>query len=188
MKSLYGNFRQVSFSDVFTSYEVFTQEKENCQIPIDIEESQLKTIYYLLYSRYANSTIASSDTNRFKYDFFSIIFSYGPTWSKKLLLQQQIRNLTEDELIKGGSAIYNTALNPSTAPSTQTLDELNYINSQNTTKYKKSKAEALTLQYSLLEDNITEEFLNKFKRLFLTVVMPEKPLWYETVQNNSEEE
>ena len=188
MESLYGNFRQVTFSDVFSSYEQFNAEKEACEIPIDIENAQMMTLYYLLYSRYANSTIASSDTNRFKYDLFSIIFSYGPTWSKKLLLQQQIRNLTEDELLKGGSAIYNTALNPSTAPSTQSTEELNYINSQNTTKYKKSKAEALTLQYSLLEDTVTEEFLNKFKRLFLTVVAPEKPLWYETIDNDNLEE
>jgi hypothetical protein len=73
---------------------------------------------------------------------FSVIFQYGPTWQKRLDIQAKIRGLTDSDILIGSKAIYNTALNPSTAPSTGSLEELTYINSQNTTNYKKSKLEA----------------------------------------------
>lgn len=105
-------------------------------------DDDVTLLYYLLYARYGNNPIANRDVNQFKYKAFSIIFQYGPTWEKRLDIQKKLRELTAEELATGSKAIYNTALNPSTAPSTQATDELNYINQQNTTNYKKSKMDA----------------------------------------------
>lgn len=96
----------------------------------------------MLYARYGNNPIANRDTHQFKFKIFSIIYQYGPTWEKRLAIQEDLRGLSGDDLLKGTKAIYNSALNPSTAPSTGSLDELTYINSQNTTNYKKSKMDA----------------------------------------------
>ena len=104
--------------------------------------NNVSTIFYLLYAKYGNNPIANRDVNQFKYKVFSIIFQYGPTWEKRLDIQTKLRELTADELATGSRAIYNTALNPSTAPSTSSLEELTYINQQNTTNYKKSKMDA----------------------------------------------
>ena len=104
--------------------------------------NNVSTIFYLLYARYGNNPIANRDVNQFKYKVFSIIFQYGPTWEKRLDIQEKLRKLSADELATGSKAIHNSAFNPSTAPSTQATDELNYINSQNTTNYKKSKMDA----------------------------------------------
>ena len=78
----------------------------------------------------------------------------------------------------GGKAIYNQALNPSAEPGTGTLEELGYINAQNTTNYKKSKLEAYSILTDLLKTDVTENFLTKFKICFKTFVMPEKVLVY----------
>lgn len=111
---------------------------------------------------------------------------YGPSWQKRLEIQQKLIDLSDDEIVKGTTAIYNSALNPGQTPSTQTLEELNYINSQNTTKYKKSKIEGYATLYSLIETDVTEEFIGKFKKLFITVVEPDYPLWYKTVLEGDE--
>ena len=105
---------------------------------------------------------------------------YGPAWQKRLEIQGKLLALTDDELVKGTTAIHNSALNPSTSPSTQSLEELQYINAQNTTKFKKSKLEGYSSLYAIIETDVTEKFIDKFKKLFITVVAPEKPLWYET--------
>ena len=42
-------------------------------------------------------------------------------------------NLSEEDIRLGSKAIYNQALNPQTEPSTKSLEELTYINQQNTT-------------------------------------------------------
>lgn len=178
--SLYGNFRTRTFADVYTSFEDFKEDYDSCGIPTTLSDDNLTTLYYLLYARYGNSNIASSDETQFKYKVFSTIFMYGPAWQKRLDIQQKLVNLSDDEIVKGTTAIHNSALNPSQAPSTQSLEELNYINSQNTTKYKKSQIEGYATLYALIETDVTEEFIGKFKKLFITIVEPDYPLWYES--------
>lgn len=178
--SLYGNYRQVKFTDVWKDVNSFLTEYQNNGIKTTISQQSAQTLYYLLYSRFGNSTIASSDTNRFKYDVWGTIFSYGPTWEKRLEIQEKLRGLSDDELFTGATQIFNHAYNPGTAPSTSTLDELTAINEQNTNKNKKDKLNAYAMLMSLLEIDVTQQFLDKFKKLFLTVVQPELPLWYTT--------
>lgn len=178
--SLYGNYRQVKFTDVWENVNSFITDYRNNGIKTTISQQSAQTLYYLLYSRFGNSTIASSDTNRFKYDVWGTIFSYGPTWEKRLEIQEKLRGLSDDELFTGATQIFNHAYNPGTAPSTNTLDELTAINEQNTNKNKKDKLNAYAMLMSLLEIDVTQQFLDKFKKLFLTVVQPELPLWYAT--------
>lgn len=177
---LYGNYRNRKFTDIWPDFEGFKADYENNGIPALLSDAAIPTLYYLLYARYGNSTIASSDENQFKYKVFSTIYMYGPTWEKRLEIQKEVRELNLDEIMDGGKAIYNTALNPNQAPSTDTLEELKYISQQNTTKYKKSKVDAYSIIIGLLETDVTEEFIGQFKKLFLIVVTPELPLWYKT--------
>lgn len=178
--SLYGNYRQVKFTDVFGSADAFLQEYKSSGIPATIEDEEANTLYYLLYARYGNSVIASSDTNQFKYKLWSIIYSSGPAWVKRMELQETFRNFTEDELVSGATTIYNHAYNPSTAPSTGTTEELNYINEQTAQKAKRGKLDAYAYLWDLISTDVTTEFINKFATLFLKVVEPELPLWYVT--------
>lgn len=180
-KSLYGKYyRQVTFTDVWEDVNSFINDYNSNGIETTISRQTATTLYYLLYSRYGNSVIASSDTNRFKYDVFATIFSYGPTWEKRLELQEKLRDISDDDLFTGATQIYNHAYNPGTSPSTSTLDELPAINEQNTSKHRKDKLSAYAMLISLLETDVTESFLNKFRKLFLIIVQPELPLWYST--------
>ena len=175
--SLYGNFRTRTFSQIYNNVEAFKEDYNNNGIPTTISDESVTTLYYLLYARFGNSSIASSDETQFKYKVFSIIFSYAPSWEKRLEIQKALRNLKEEDILKGSTAIYNSAMNPSTVPSTEELD---YINSQNTTKYKKSKMDAYASLYGLIETDVTERLLSEFKKLFIKVVEPNIPLWYVT--------
>lgn len=178
--SLYGSYRQVTFTDVWGDAQSFLSEYKSNGIQTTISEQSATTLYYLLYSRYGNSTVASSDTNRFKYDVWGTIFSYGPTWEKRLEIQEKLRNLTDDDLFTGATLIFNHSYNPGTVPATSYLDELPAINEQNTNKHKKAKMDGYAMLISLLETDVTQQFLDKFKKLFLIVVQPEKSLWYAT--------
>lgn len=185
---LYGNYRNKKFTDIWGTAEVFLSDYNNNGITVTISQASVSLLYYLLYARYGNSTIASSDENQFKYKVFSTIFMYGPTWEKRLEIQQGIRELTLEEIQKGGKAIYNTALNPNQAPTTTALEELKYISHQNTSNFVKSKVDAYAIIINLLETDVTEEFLLQFKKLFLTVVSPELPLWYVTDEQGGDED
>ena len=152
--------------------------------PIVYTNDLIETLYYLLYAKYGNSSIASSDPNQFKYKVFMTIFEYAPAWRGRLKIQEKLFNLDPDseDVQKGTINFYNHALNPDTAPTTDSFEVLEGINSQNTNMYKRGKLEGYSLLNDLINTDVTEEFLGKFKKLFLKVVMPQEPLWYGSVE------
>lgn len=95
-----------------------------------------------------------------------------------------------------GSTINNHAYNPGTAPTTQTTSELDYVDQQNVAKANntnttsqedsrthaqtitKSKMDAYSQLWELLDNDVTSEFLDKFRKLFKQFVAYEKPLLY----------
>lgn len=175
LKPLYNT---VTFTDVYNNVDTFLEDMGNGGIPIEVKVENLTTLFYLLYAKYGNNPIANNDINQWKYKLLSVIFQYGPTWQRKLEIQKTLRNLDESELTTGGKAIYNNAANPDSAPSTSTLEELTYINSQSTSNFKKGKMDAYANLWALLDTNLTKEFIDKFKPLFKTFVKPENPLLY----------
>lgn len=187
--SPYGNFRGPTFAEMFyddskkkDSVDVFKTAINNCKIPQMLEEKSLETLFYLLYGRYGNSHIATTDLNQFIYKVASTIFMYGPTWEKRLKIQADLRALNDADLLKGSQAIYNTANAPGTSLASSTNEEgkVDYISGQNTTDYRKSKMEAYAALTSLLETDVTKEFIDRFANLFIKIVEPYSPLWYVT--------
>ena len=177
--SLYGNYRTRIFSDIFVSAEKFKEEWLATPFAASIEEMNMDLIFFLLYARYGNSNIASSDENQFRYKLFSLVFQFGPTWQKELEVQKSIRALDITALQRGNTNIINNANNPSGIPSTDTREALPYINAQNVSMTERSIADGYALLLSLLKDDVTENFITRFRNLFLTIVAPERPLWYE---------
>lgn len=174
-----------TFVEIFDDYGTFKYHYINSGIPQTIgcddstSTSNLQTLYYLLYAKFGNSPIANMDENQFIYKVLSTIFMYGPAWEKRLDIQDKLRALDLENLREGTLAIYNSALNPENAPSTTTKTELDYINSQNTTRYIKSKTDAYATLWSLITTDVTADFLEKFRPLFQIVVRPSRIYLYE---------
>ena len=190
------------FTDVWDSVSSFKDDYEDVALYTEptvvdgvtvkagtkLSNASITILFGLLYSKYGNNPIANRDVNQFKFKVFGIMFQYGPSWEKRLEIQEKLRALSDEEIAKGSKAIYNTALNPSSQPSTQSLEELQYINSQNTTNFKKSKMDAYTQLWGLIDTDVTGEFINRFKVCFKQFVRPEKPLLYVTDNDETEEE
>lgn len=189
LNSVYGNYRTRKFTDVYDTANTFINDfktsplgfKEvNSETVYTLDDNSLELIYYLLYGRYGNSHVASSDENMFKYKLYGLVYAYGPTFIKKQEIQEKLRGLDLATLKTGSKIIYNQAANPGTAPSTGDLTELQYINNQNTSNQQKGTAQAYIDLYAVLRDDLVKYFLDKFKVLFLVVVEPQEPLWYVT--------
>lgn len=182
----YGTYRYRTFIEIFKDVDDFIELYNESKLPKVLPVSQseigadITTIYYMLFARYANSPIASASEEQFVTRLFLTIFQYAPTWAKRLELQNKLRNLTEDELLKGGKAFYNHANNPSTAPVNDSTEALPKIDDQNVTSYLKSKMEGYSILASLLETDVTREFLDQFSVLFNQLVMPDYPICYDT--------
>lgn len=190
--SYYGSFRTRTFAQIFPSFENFKSEytSSNLAIPFtpdyDTNDKNaeggltLAQFYYMMYAHYGNSHIAYTDEHQFKYYMYTLMYQYGPTVIRKREIRYKLFNLSFDELVSGGKAIYNHAFNPNTAPSTSTIEELLTINDQNTTNYKKGMVNGLTEFLNIISDDPVDKFIHRFRQLFIKVLAPDYPLLYET--------
>ena len=171
--------RTRKFREIWNSADLFYSDYTSFGIPTTISETNCKTLFYLLYAKYGNSHFANKDEVQGKLKVFSTIFKYGPAWEKRLEIQKSLQALDLADLREGTKQILNHAENPNTAPSTSALDELEYIDEQKAVNYKKSKVDAYASLWNMLATDVTEEFLNKFNKIFMFVVDEEDYYLYE---------
>lgn len=180
LNTIYGvELYNESFADIWDTATKFLTDYKASGLYLannKISDDSARALYYLLYASYGNNTIASNDPNRFKYKVFQLIFSYGPTWEKQLKIQDDLRKLDIEDLQVGNKIILNHAYNPGTSPSTVDTEELNYVNDQNVNKSTKSLGEAYAILLGLLQADVTQEFIGKFKPLFKMVIQPDAPI------------
>ena len=91
------------FTDVFDDAGTFVYHYKHIGIPTTISEQNAFTLYYLLYARYGNTPIANYDETQFIYKIFSVVFQYGPTWEKRLSVQQTLRDMQLSDLVDNGA-------------------------------------------------------------------------------------
>ena len=165
-----------TFNDVFPDVESFKDNYDTFQSTAGLtnilDDADKAITWQLLMARYGNNPIANWSESQFKLKVWQIMFQYGPTWAKRLEIQEKARKLSDDEILVGDKTIYNQALAPNQSPSTQSLDEVDFISSQNTANKKKSKMNAYNDLLILLDTDVTQEYIDKFKKLFLYVVKP----------------
>lgn len=169
----------LKFREVYNSADSFYTDYTSYGIPTTISETNCKTLFYLLYAKYGNSHFANRDLVQSKLKIFSTIFKYGPTWEKKLEIQNNLRLLELADLQEGSKQITNHANNPNTAPGTSALDELEYIDEQHAVNYKKNKVDAYATLWNMLATDVTEEFINRFNKIFTFVTLEEDVYLYE---------
>ena len=90
-----------TFCDVWEEAGDFLNDLDDSPFSDVISTANQTLLYYLLYAKYGNSPIANRDENQFKYKVFGTIFQYGPTWEKRLSIQETLRGLTESQLLAG---------------------------------------------------------------------------------------
>ena len=139
----------------------------------------MTTLYYLLWARYASSHIRSDYPKQWKMKIMMTVFEYGPTWSKRLEIQEKVRNMSDDEIQKGTIMTYNSAMNPDGAPTTETWDTLQGINSQNKNLYQRGKLDSYAYIDQILKTDVTRDFVEKFKKFFDIMASPGMKLDYD---------
>jgi len=164
-----------TFSQIFPSFESFKSCFDNdfggyakdC-----ISADSLKTLFWLLYSRYGENPIVNPTEDLFKSKIVANTFQKGPTWERKLNLQGDLRDLTEDELLRGARTIFNKAKNDESDPSTDSEEIIGFIDQQDVSSMKRSKLDAYSFLQDVLKTDVTEEFLSSYAKLFSRFVSP----------------
>ena len=167
------------FRDVFSSPDEFVSFYSAIPtLESEVNSTFLNKLWFMLYAQYGSSPIVLDDIHQWKYLLLNKINAYAPTYIKKDEIQKALRALNLDDLREGYKNIFNHAINPSKAPSTDNTEELPYISDQNVNKSKKNKADAYATLWDILRTNIMEEFIRKFADCFSKVVPTSDRVFY----------
>ena len=178
-----------SFSNIFPTFEDFSTSYTDSGLPNTLQDTSfLQTIYLVLMGEYASSSIMSFSEDQFRLKLFTLIMSYGAQYEREFTMQSDLLSMSIDELQTSSKSIYNSSLNPSTAPTTDTMDELPTINQQNVTKHKRSKLDAYALLLDLMDADVTKRFIKRFDHLFVRVLRTNQPLFYTTEVNTEDDD
>mgnify|MGYP004563384929 CR=1 FL=1 len=177
--SYFGTYNTVTFADAWDNPTDFTDEFKACGMTIDDGlAAHLTDLFFLLYARYGNKHFANMDINQSKYKIFTTAWMYGPSWAKELDLQQQLRNLTSEQLSEGNVQLNNTVLNEGTTVN-DPKQLLARLNDQRASITQRGSVEQINSVLMLLKDDVTENFLDRFKPIFAIVTTPANELLYE---------
>ena len=173
MEAMYNTKK---FNDIFPSaadfYDNYTALQATAGLLNLMDETDCAITWQLITAKFGNNPIANWSEDQFKLKIWQIMFEYGPTWVKKLDIQHKLRNLTDEQIMTGAKAIYNQALHPDITPSDSTMTELPYISQQNVSNRVKNRVQAYGELEALLDTDVTGQYIDKFKKLFLTIVDP----------------
>lgn len=170
-----------TFLDVFPQSTTLAELPSTLDWDVGLTEAQLKKVWQLLAANYGHRALKLSkgDLTQWEMRLCSALEQYGPAYFARLQIQKDIAALSLDDLREAGRSIINHAYNPNSEPSTSSLEELTYINEQNSSGAKLSKADALTLKWKLINTDYTALFLALVgEPLFSRFISDDPAYWY----------
>lgn len=164
------------FNDIFPDKTSFKDSYDEFQANVGqtniLDDNDKAITWQLLSAKYGNTPIANLSETQFKLKVWQIMFEYGPTWAKRLEIQEKLRAISDDDLIKGNKIITNTASNPQTDPDTQALTDISFLDNQTTQNQQKSKLGGYANLVELLETDVCAYYLDRFSVLFKHIFVP----------------
>ena len=151
----------------------------------NLTENDIKDIYNHLLAAFYNWHYVYMDDLGIALNTMHIIHDYYPNVKERLSLVSQLRALTVDEFAKSGLNITSSASNPKVDTEMDELVDL--VDSQNATFNLRSTEGAIRAKFNSLVDGIMDEFIDRFKNLFVKLYNGVNSYIYQNKQEEEEE-
>lgn len=132
-----------------------------------LTEDDLSKIYYHMRAAYYNWHFIYMDDLGISDNVYHIIEDYYPNCKERLNLVNQLRGMSLEEFKQSGIFIDSMGSNPKVEKQMGELIDL--VDSQNASFQLKSQEQVLKAKFASLYDGVMEEFINRFKPLFVTL-------------------
>lgn len=151
-----------------------------------LTKNDLKDIYNHLLAAYYNWHYVYLDDLGISLNTMHIIHDYYPNCKERLSLVSQLRGLTLDDFAKSGIQITSQGSNPKTATDMDELIDL--VDSQNANFQLRSEEGAIRAKFNSLYDGVMDDFIARFKDLFVKLYNGVNNYVYINPINQEEEE
>lgn len=161
------------FKDIFSNYEEFISFSD-IEILLtrvsSIEETDwLEDTFYILQRRYKFFEICYNNEEPFINKLAEVIEINAPNYYSRKTLYNRLLKLDDTELKDRGFSILNVVEHNDTEIDKPLDNVLKQISSQQSNKTNAGTVEALRSQLYNLQMRIMDEYLNKFKFLFIAL-------------------
>lgn len=152
-----------------------------------ISKNDIKDVYNHLLAAYYNWHYVYMDDLGISLNTMHIIHDYFPNCKERLTLVASLRALTVDDFAKSGITIDSQGSNPKTATDMDELIDL--VDSQNASFQLRSQEGAIRAKFASLYDGVMDEFIDRFKDLFVKLYSGVNSYIYQNpLEEESEEE
>ena len=134
--------------------------------------AQLNPLLQAVYIRFSNSEIAYDTKEIFKHKFIQKLLNILNNFCYKQRMLEKVYNLTDDDLETVNSTLAQIANNPTELNTDGLTSPLTFFDQQTGTKTRENKLNAYIKAFTLMRNDIIEDFLNEIKPLFYTVLIP----------------
>ena len=134
--------------------------------------TQLTPLLQAVYVRFSNAEIAYDTKEIFKHKFIQKLLNILNSFCYKQRMLEKIYNLSDDDLETVNSTLAQIANNPTELNTDGLSTPLTFFDQQTGTKTRENKLNAYIKAFTLMRNDIIEEFLNEIKPLFYTVLIP----------------
>lgn len=156
------------FTDCFVDFESFKSAIADYTSQA-VDDDFLNKIYFKFCAKYAASNIIFTIKEMFIYQFCNIFDDEFSKFKRRYDINQKLKDITIDNIKILNETISNQAENPNYTPDTPDK-ALSYITAQNAVFNKINDLDAYIRQLETLMTEGFEEFINKFKELFVAFV------------------
>lgn len=151
-----------------------------------LTEADLNKVYNHLLATYYNWHFIYTDDLGIALNVMHIIEDYYPNCKERLSIVEQLRELELDEFKKSGINIDSMGANPKTVRDMDKLIDM--VDSQTANFQIKSTEQTLKAKFYALYDGVMEEFISRFKPLFVKIYSGLNNYVYCNPEENNEEE
>ena len=166
---LQGNNFEIFF-DGSTIYNTILVENGNHTL--SFEQYDLDPFLKAAYTRFSNAEIAYDTKEIFIHKFAQKLLNIMNNYIFKRKLLNNAYKLTNDELETVNSTLAQIANNPTELNTDGLTTPLTFFDQQTGTKTRENKLNAYIKAFTLMRNDIIEDFLNEIKPLFYTVLIP----------------
>lgn len=145
---------------------------EGGYIALRFNRTQLTPLLQAVFIRFSNSEIAYDTKEIFKHKFIQKLLNILNNFCYKQRMLEKVFNLSDDELETVNSTLAQIANNPTELNTDGLTTPLTFFDQQTGTKTRENKLNAYIKAFTLMRNDIIEDFLNEIKPLFYTVLIP----------------
>ena len=167
---MYNYTKTFVFKELIADFDSFTELRDKYIVgELEATEEQQHEVFNILFTQYCNSSVAFDMADAFYRHFYLQLWNVCDLFVNKLSLVKRLRSLPLTELQQEMSSISNIASNDNSIVNNPLSEIIPYITTQSTSATKSNTALAINRALTLYRDNEVDNFINSFKRLFLTI-------------------